>query len=57
MFVPRLPPSSRCAGRLGKAVATWEDDGGAVTTLKGPLFATRNQVAGPERIGAVTDAV
>ena len=52
-----IPPSSRCAGRLDKTVATWEDNGGAVTTLKGPLFAAKNQVAGPERIGAAADAV
>jgi len=45
------------AGRLDKSIATWEDDGGAVTTLKGPPFATKNQVAGPERIGAVADAL
>ena len=52
MFVPRLAPSSKRADYLDQTIATREDDGGAVTTLKGLLVATKNQVAVPERSGS-----
>jgi hypothetical protein len=51
MFVPGLPPSSKRAGRPDQTIAAWEDDGGAVTTLKALSLQPRTRWPGPDLAG------